>query len=143
MHLHVRALDNGNTETIPLLVENKPAYKLFTINFLPAIMPGNRRAFAIKYEWPGFLRELVETGRTNYKWDMRAYTPNCPADFSVEWHFDDCYGDVICERPGNDPPGMSLLKENRPRGTYLRYAGNNVPFGLFELNFSYRMNTDH
>jgi len=135
LHLHVRALDDGKTEIVPLLVENKPTYKLFTVNFLPAITPGNRRAFSLKYEWRGFLSELATTGRTTYAWDMRSYTPNCCYDVSVEWYFDDCYGEISCESPGVNPAGMSLTKENRPRGTYLRYAGQGVPVQPFELTF--------
>jgi len=144
MELQVRALDDGRTECIPLLVDNKSTRKEFTVNFLPAITPGTQRAFLLKYRWPGFLRELVQTGRTNYFWESKAFTNGGIADFAVEWRFDRNFGDVACETTRENPAGMSLEKTQRHPGTKWVYAGSRIPLGNLplELSFSCEMDGD-
>lgn len=137
MDLEVRALDDGRTECIPLLVDNKPTRKEFTVNFLPAITPGTQRAFLLRYKWPGFLREFVHTGRTNYFWDSKAFTNGGIADFAVEWRFAPCYGDVKCESTRAHPLGMSLDKTQRHPGTKWVYAGSRIPLGNIPLELSF------
>jgi len=137
MELQVRALDDGRTECIPLLVDNKPTRKEFTVNFLPAITPGTQRAFLLKYRWPGFLRELMETGHTNYFWDSKAFTNAATADFAVEWRFDGSYGDVSCQSTRANPSGMSLEKTQRHPGTKWVYAGSGIPLGNLPLELSF------
>jgi len=137
MELEVRALDDGRTECIPLLVDNKPTRKEFTVNFLPAITPGTQRAFLLKYKWPGFLREFVHTGRTHYFWDSKAFTNGGVADFAVEWRFDPSYGDVQCESTRAKPSGLSLDKTHRHPGTKWVYAGSGIPLGNIPLELSF------
>jgi hypothetical protein len=138
MNLEVRALDDGRTECIPLLVDNRPTRKEFTVNFLPAITPGTQRAFLLKYRWPGFMRELAETGQTSYYWGSNAFTNDALADFAVEWRFHERYGEVDCQLTRANPTGMSLDKTQRHPGTKWVYAGNKVPLGNLplELYFS-------
>ena len=137
MELQVRALDDGRTDCIPLLVDDKPTRKEFTVNFLPAITPGTQRAFVVKYYWPGFLRELVDTGSTNYFWESKAFTNGGIADFAVEWRFDPIYGNVQCETTRANPLGMRLDKTRRHPGTKWVYAGRQIPLGNLPLELSF------
>ncbi len=137
MALEVRALDDGRTECIPLLVDNKPTRKEFTVNFLPAITPGTQRAFLLRYKWPGFLRELADTGRTNYFWESKAFTSGGIADFAVEWRFQPSYGDVHCQTTRANPSGMRLDKTQRHPGTKWVYAGSRIPLGNIPLELSF------
>ncbi len=141
MDLEVRALDDRRTECIPLLVDNKPTRKEFTVNFLPAITPGTQRAFLLKYKWPGFLRELITTGQTNYFWDSKAFTSGGIADFAVEWRFDPIYGSVQCETTRAHPSGMSLDKTQRHPGSKWVYAGSGIPLGNLPLELSFACDT--
>jgi hypothetical protein len=137
MDLHVQALGDRPTETIPLLIENRPTRKEFTINFLPAINPGDQRGFLIRYKWPRFFGELIERGQTNYYWDSKCFTNGGKTNFSAEWRFDEKLGDIRCESMGANPEGMTLTKERSLRGTIWRYAGQDVPLGNIPLELKF------
>jgi hypothetical protein len=142
MDLQVEALNDDETNVIPLVLEDRPTRKAFTANFLPAISPGRQRSFVIRYRWPGFFNELLQRGSTRYYWDSNAYTHGARADFWTEWRFDKSYGHVGCESTGANPSGMALSHEDEAGNTVWRYVGDQVPFGNIHMELHFTRKAD-
>lgn len=134
MELDVRALGDNTTDVIAILLENEPTRKVFTVNFLPTIQKNQTRSFMLRYRWPGFFKEFLETSQTQYYWDASSYSDAALSDFSAEWHFDEALGDVRCEIPiKGDLEGMKLRSEPSPSGSVWVYSGRQVPLGNARL----------
>lgn len=137
LSLEAEIVGEDTTEVIPILIDSRPTRKEYTVNFLPAIKPLDRRSFLIRYRWAGFFRELIETGRTNYIWKINSYSNRVNVDFTAEWRFHSSIGGVRCESTGANPPGMALRPKADANYHIWQYSGEQVPIGAtpMELRF--------
>ena len=137
LSLEAELVGEDTTEVIPILIDSRPTRKEYTVNFLPAIKPLDRRSFLIRYRWAGFFRELIETGRTNYIWKINSYSNRVNVDFTAEWRFHSSIGGVLCESTGANPPGMALKPKPDANYHIWQYSGKQVPIGAtpMELRF--------
>ena len=104
-----------------LPIKNGARNKMFAI-FFPEVAPGKQMTLRICYVWPGFLRNLIELGATNFSWRFLSKSPNSRAPLTMEWNFSNKLAKLNCRIAGRQSNTATVFSEFRVNSTAWIYS---------------------
>lgn len=123
-----------NGESIEyILYDDRPNEKRIAAFFLPEIVSGERRKVNLSYTWPGFARDLVIAGQTDFEFCYRTCEPTDVADVKIELRFAIALGQVNVEQISPHIDGDSILRTDTPGFQVFRYSNAKLPMDHREL----------
>lgn len=130
----------GIGKVVPLPVADDPRGKRVALFHLPKIEAGESepRTVETKYEWPGLMKKLVQTGAADWSWTLWSAEP--VKRFEAGFYFHPNIGQVECSQTGLIPKGAKLeLAKNAQGWVGWRYTCDHARADRFKYSFEFRL----
>jgi 3',5'-cyclic AMP phosphodiesterase CpdA len=100
--------------------------KWICIFFLPMIRKDEKRTVNISYQWPAFVRHLIDGDRVQFEWRFKTGLPLVPINVDLILDFDpDCGELEFKQESSHDPESEWTSKRTENGGTRLEYKCEN------------------
>ncbi len=122
----VSAADKGESIEY-ILYKDAPNEKQIAAFFLPEIVAGQRRRVNLSYTWPGFARDLIIEGHTDFEFSYRSCEPTDVANVKIELRFAISIGHVTVEQISPHVKGDSVTRSDIQGFQVFRYTNGELP----------------